>query len=781
MRVFKQKVIPLFIASSITALSPNVHAQAQNDLVLQEIIVTASKRETTLQSTPVSVSVVTADTIEVAHIQDLIDLQSVVPSLRVSQQQSTTSTNFVIRGFGNGFAANRGIEPSVGVFVDGVYRSRAGAAIDDLPRVERVEVISGPQSTLFGKNASAGVISISTPRPSGDSGGYVSGSIGNLSSVLVRGLYEGSINDDLTFDVSGSYNSRDGFFRNEQLDEDLNERDRFSLRGQIVYQPSEKTSWRFLADYSDLDEACCNIVNVVSGPATQALTQLGAQVVANDPSAERGFFDTPSTNELTNSGFSLQLDHEFSNLKFTSITALRNSESADQIDADFTNLPVLSGSRTRSNIDTLTQEFRLNTVDANRFNWLAGAYFFDESIDVDTDVTFGPGFRPFVQAQLPLPLTSVEGLLGAPIGSFYQSGSGAFENFSLENQSFSVFGQLDVALSDSLTATIGLNYTKDEKEFALQQRITELRNTLFLPAPFDVLPVVLPNLVNLPNSVESNETDDDELTYTARLQWAPTENINLYATYATGFKASSVNLDRGSAPLAADFTTLRTAGLAGANSISGTRFASPEESTLYEVGIKTTFERGAFNLAIFDQRIDGFQTFFFVGTDTALTNAERQSVTGAEFDLTYLPSNSVTLSLKGTVLDPVYDSFENAPGGSLTGEEVAAIANTSISLGGQYDFRIGGYDAFLRGDYQFVEDSPLLQGFSTDIASSEVKLLNLSAGLITGNGLTFTVWGRNVTDHDFLFSIFPTVAQPGSFSGFRNEPRTFGLNVRKDF
>lgn len=141
----------------------------------------------------------------------------------------------------------------------------------------------------------------------------------------------------------------------------------------------------------------------------------------------------------------------------------------------------------------------------------------------------------------------------------------------------------------------------------------------------------------------------------------------------------------------------------------------------------------------------------------------------------------MTLSLKGTVLDPVYDSFENAPGGSLTGEEVAAIANTSISLGGQYDFRIGGYDAFLRGDYQFVEDSPLLQGFSTDIASSEVKLLNLSAGLITGNGLTFTVWGRNVTDHDFLFSIFPTVAQPGSFSGFRNEPRTFGLNVRKDF
>lgn len=781
MKTFKQKVIPLFIAGSAAVASPATYAQEQNDLVLQEIIVTASKRETTLQSTPVSVSVVTADTIDVAHIQDLIDLQSVVPSLRVSQQQSTTSTNFVIRGFGNGFAANRGIEPSVGVFVDGVYRSRAGAAIDDLPRVERVEVISGPQSTLFGKNASAGVISIVTPRPSGDTGGYISGSIGNLNSVLVRGLYEGSINDKLSFDVSGSYNSRDGFFKNEELDEDLNERDRFSVRGQVVYQPSEKTSWRFLADYSDLEEACCNVVNVVSGPATQALGQFGAQVVGNDPAAERGFFDTPSVNELTNSGVSLQLEHEFSNLKFTSITALRSNESADQIDADFTNLPVLSGSRTRSNIDTFTQEYRLNTTDANRFNWLVGAYFFDESIDVDTEVTFGPAFRPFVQAQLPLPLTTVEGLLGAPAGSFYQSGTGAFENFALDNQSFSIFGQVDLSLTDSVTATLGLNYTKDEKEFELQQRITEPRNSLFLPAPFNVLPVVLPNLVNLPNSIENNETDDDELTYTARIQWAPRENINLYATYATGFKASSVNLDRGSAPLVTDFTNLRAAGLAGANSIAGTRFASPEESTLYEVGLKTTFERGAFNLALFDQRIDGFQTFFFVGANTALANAERQSVTGAEFDLTYLASNSVTLSLKGTVLDPVYDSFENAPGGDLTGEEVAAIANTSISLGGQYDFRIAGYDAFIRGDYQFVEDAPLLQGFSTDIASSEVKLLNVSAGLITNNGFTVTVWGRNVTDHDFLFSIFPTVSQPGSFSGFRNEPRTFGLTVRKDF
>ena len=221
---------------------------------LEEIVVTAQKRSQTLQDIPIAVTVTSAETIEKAQIQDLLDLQSVVPSLRVSTLQTSRNATFVIRGFGNG-ANNPGIEPSVGVFIDGVYRSRSAAAISDLPRTERVEVLSGPQSTLFGKNASAGVISVVTPTPSGERGGYISGSFGDFNALVIKGLYEDSINENLSFDIGGSYNSRDGYFENLTLNQDLNERNRFGLRGQLYWTPNDTTSVRVIADYDEIDEA----------------------------------------------------------------------------------------------------------------------------------------------------------------------------------------------------------------------------------------------------------------------------------------------------------------------------------------------------------------------------------------------------------------------------------------------------------------------------------------------------------------------------------------------
>jgi len=220
------------IASAValaTLAAPSI--SVAQDSVVDEIVVTATKRSQTLQDIPIAVSVTSAETIEKAQIQDLLDLQSVVPSLRVSQLQTSASSNFVIRGFGNG-ANNVGIEPSVGVFIDGVYRSRSAASISDLPRLERVEVLSGPQSTLFGKNASAGVVSVVTPKPTGESGGFVSASFGDFNALVLKGLYEGSLSDTVAFDVAASSNTRDGFTDNLANGSELNDRDRFALRGQ---------------------------------------------------------------------------------------------------------------------------------------------------------------------------------------------------------------------------------------------------------------------------------------------------------------------------------------------------------------------------------------------------------------------------------------------------------------------------------------------------------------------------------------------------------------------
>jgi outer membrane receptor protein involved in Fe transport len=188
------------VAMPGVALAQDAEPEAQQGS--NQIIVTASKREQTLQEVPISVSVTSGETIERAQIRDVLDLQTVVPSLRVSQLQSASSTTFIIRGFGNG-DNNFGIEPSVGVFIDGVFRSRSAAALSDLNMVQRIEVLNGPQSTLFGKNASAGVISVVTKEPQYEFGGLVEASYGNFNAMVLRGELTGPISENIAWSIDG--------------------------------------------------------------------------------------------------------------------------------------------------------------------------------------------------------------------------------------------------------------------------------------------------------------------------------------------------------------------------------------------------------------------------------------------------------------------------------------------------------------------------------------------------------------------------------------------------
>ncbi|HEX7750885.1 MAG TPA: TonB-dependent receptor plug domain-containing protein, partial [Novosphingobium sp.] len=229
--------IALLCATATLGLSCAAQAQetpaaddTSGEYAGNEIIVTATKREQTLQDVPVAVSVTTAQTLERAQIRDIKDLGTVVPSLRVGERQNSASTNFFIRGFGNG-ANNAGIEPSVGVFIDGVYRSRSAAQIADFPDVARVEVLRGPQSTLFGKNASAGVISIVTEKPKFEFGGNVEASYGNYDAVVVKGVVTGPVSDTLALSLAGGINKRDGYNRNLATGGRTNDRDRWFVRG----------------------------------------------------------------------------------------------------------------------------------------------------------------------------------------------------------------------------------------------------------------------------------------------------------------------------------------------------------------------------------------------------------------------------------------------------------------------------------------------------------------------------------------------------------------------
>ena len=772
----------------------SIFAGSMAQAAIDEIIVTANKREQTLQDIPVSVTVTTGDTISKAAIQDIIDLQSVVPTLRVSQLQSSTNTSFAIRGFGNG-SNNEGIEPSVGVFIDGVYRSRAGSSISDLPRLERVEVLSGPQSILFGKNASAGVISIVTPKPSGETGGYIEASIGNMGYKNTKALFESAISEDLSFDVSANMTQRDGYFTNVAGGAAMNERERWGVRGQVSWTPTDNTEVRIIADYDEIDEVCCGVSNLVNGPTGAVIGLLGGELVPEQPFAYRIAADIDPFNEVENGGISAQIDVDYGSFVLTSITSQRFSDTFEALDIDFTSAPLTQTSPNDLNVDTFSQEIRLTSTGDGDLSWMLGAFYFDESVDYTSEVIWGPQARNYFDTLVaglgaPGALGAIEAGIGLPAGTFFANGTGAQDSFSQEDQSTSIFGQFDLQLSEQLTATAGFNYTEAKKEVTVSQVNTNVFAAV--PAAFvgglSVLQGTLPPVVNLPNAIEDNTSDDSDTTYTLRLAYDLNDNINIYGSYATGFKASSWNLSRDSGPNAADLAALVAAGLTtnAPNLSAGSRFADPEESEVYELGLKAIFERGSFNMALFDQTIKGFQSSIFNGTGFELRNAGMQSTKGVEFDLVYYPVESLRLGFAGTLLDPIYDEFLGGgfEGADLSGVKPAGIHEVSLSLSALYDFRLGNNDAYARADYQYADEVTIVDNLPpavAAIATREIGSLNLSAGMNTQNGLNLSIWARNVTNDEYMTSGFPTPAQAGSFNIYPNQPRTFGITARKSF
>ena len=772
----------------------SIFAGSMAQAAIEEIIVTANKREQTLQDIPVSVTVTTGDTISKAAIQDIIDLQSVVPTLRVSQLQSSTNTSFAIRGFGNG-SNNEGIEPSVGVFIDGVYRSRAGSSISDLPRLERVEVLSGPQSILFGKNASAGVISIVTPKPSGETGGYIEASIGNIGYKNTKALFESAISEDLSFDVSANMTQRDGYFTNIAGGAAMNERERWGVRGQVSWTPTDSTEVRIIADYDEIDEVCCGVSNLVNGPTGAVIGLLGGELVPDQPFAYRIATDIDPFNEVENGGISAQIDVDYGSFVLTSITSQRFSDTFEALDIDFTSAPLTQTSPNDLNVDTFSQEIRLTSTGDGDLSWMVGAFYFDEKVKYDSEVMWGPQARNYFDALVaglgaPGALGAVEGAFGLPAGTFFANGTGAQDSFTQDDQSTSLFGQFDLQLNEQLTLTAGFNYTEAKKEVTVNQVNTNVFASL--PAAYvgalSALQSSLPPVVNLPNAIEGNTSDDSDTTYTLRLAYDLNDNINIYGSYATGFKASSWNLSRDSGPNAADLAALVAAGLTtnAPNLSAGSRFADPEESEVYELGLKAVFERGSFNMALFDQTIKGFQSSIFNGTGFELRNAGMQSTKGVEFDLVYYPVESLRLGFAGTLLDPIYDEFVGGgfEGADLSGAKPAGIHEVSLSFSALYDFRLGGNDAYARADYQYADKVVIVDNLPpavAAIATREVGSLNLSAGMSTQNGLNLSIWARNVTNDEYMTSGFPTPAQAGSFNIYPNQPRTFGITARKSF
>lgn len=270
-----------------------------------------------------------------------------------------------------------------------------------------------------------------------------------------------------------------------------------------------------------------------------------------------------------------------------------------------------------------------------------------------------------------------------------------------------------------------------------------------------------------------------------RLAYEANDNFNFFATAATGFKATSWNLSRDTRPFPDDEAALTAAGLIQKNQTFGTRFAGPEESTVYELGMKSRFKRGALNVTLFDQTIEGFQSSTFVGTGFVLANAGQQSTKGVEFDSIFRANENITLTFAGTLLQPIYDSFVGASGINgpidLSGEQPAGIHERSFTLGATYNFELdNGMYGYLRTDYLFESKARLVANLPPEL-NRQVSTWNASAGLSMENGVSFQVWVRNLGNDEYFMSGFPPPIQAGSFNAYPNQPRTFGATVSYEF
>jgi len=847
------------LAVAATLLTGNAVAQESGQL--EEVVVTATKREQTLQDVPVAVTVTTADTIEKAAIRDIADLSSVVPSLRIGQLQTSTNTNFIIRGFGNG-ANNPGIEPSVGVFVDGVYRSRSAGSIGDLVDVQRVEVLRGPQSTLFGQNASAGVISVVTKKPEFEWGGMVEATVGNLSERVFKGKVTGPISDTLAFSLAGSMNTRDGYFQNLTNGEMVNDRDRWDLRAQLLWNASENTSVRLIADKSEIDELCCGVANLLNGP-TGALVQNPAfgngriyPGTANSPGLpfdRKAYLNKDPRNFVDNDGISLHIDWAGETLSLASITALRHQESDFDYDFDFTGADLGRTNRNIGDIETLSQELRLAFDNGGAVRGLVGAYYITEDVKYDNIIQFGSNMRgyanglTFASSGNANALGGLEAAIGVPAGTFFAANTGSSIFTTQDSDAYTLFGQAEMDLTERATLLAGIAYTNTTKNIDFRQTNNDtfaslnlveigfqlvrgnllaagipaalandiadrasVANGTTIPCAATGIPGVAPvcnPLLGLyplqflhPVVPFNDKSEDSKVTYTVRLTVDVTENVNAYAGVSTGYKATSWNLSRDSKPLAP--ATPPRSPLGGAVNPwyprFGTRKADPEESTVYELGIKGQWPRAAVYVTVFDQNIKGFQDNTFRGTGFVLSNAGEQTTQGVEIETQFKLADNWRVDLAATFLSPEYDSYVGAPspcsGRNIdrSGQRPLNIHDRSISAGVTYDWTVGDVEGFVRADYDYESNTLVNQHEqATTVCTAtiptntfntyrKVSSVNMSVGFSL-DSWDVLVYGRNLTDDEYLIQSFPSVAQQFSVSGYPNQPRTYGLTVRKNF
>ncbi|MDG2047277.1 MAG: TonB-dependent receptor [Halioglobus sp.] len=767
------------------------------DGMLEEVVVTAQKRSQNLQDVPVAVSAFTGEQLREAGVRDMFELASIAPSLRVTQSQSSSNTSFGIRGIFTS-TQNFGLESSVGLYVDGIYRARQGSMINNMIDIASVEVLRGPQGTLFGRNTPAGAVLLETVAPDFEGSGFINAGAGNYDLLDISGAKSFTLIDDvLAVRVTGFNMDRDGYVdligQEIQENDSLNDRDRWGLRFQALYTPNDDLTFRFIADHSEVDEACCAVgnwetnfetqnpapPNAIIGSDTVVRDNLGGTVLSgNDFYDYKVSASFKPESQNTDEGISLQADWQTENFLLTSISGYRKHDAYDKGDVDFYDVDALIRTNDLKQ-EQYSQEFQISG-DAfdDKLNYVGGLYYWNQTLKSEANTILGEdsyvlgGF--FIAPLAPVP---------AIPQSFLPPGSYSRNNADQKHTSYAVFGQADYNITDQLVLTAGLRWTKEKKE------MTELfTGTLPTPPGFAGLTELSPR-----PDVDEN-FDEDKVTWTGKISWFMNDVTMFYASYGTGYKSGGINTDR--IPLTAD-----------------TVF-DPETAESYELGLKTEFpDQGLrVNVALHKTDTEDLQTISFQGAGFVLDNAGTAETYGGEVDVLWLPADNTTLTLAYAYNHAEYADFpngacwtgtpwqvgprnaagvpvppnESAPGSGvcdISGGAVSGNPENVVALTANQRFRLSdNLEGFAYGEYIWTDERMTDVNNDPEKLDGSYEVVNLRAGIVFENyQTTLTVWGRNVFDSESTSTIADAPVQTGRFIAYYKEPATWGASVRWDF
>ncbi|WP_158681544.1 TonB-dependent receptor [Microbulbifer pacificus] len=793
----------LSLAVTAAALGFSQGSLAQQ---IEEIMVTAQKRAESLQDVSASVSAMDTGLMQDAGINDMSDVSYLAPALTVTTNNGPWASSFRMRRIGNEGNIPT-FEPDTGLFIDGAFRSRSGTGLSDLVDIERIEVVKGPQSTLYGKNVTAGLVSISTLAPSQEFDAMGELSAGSFGEMIGRGYINGGLSDTVSGRLSISSTQRDHWVENLGTGGDADNQQSYALRGQLLIEPTDDLSVRLIAGAvnRDFDSA---LGDVTFGNRVQSLLGTSQLLFGSSVSNTTALQDNVATNRLVDRNGNTQFtqdskeftaiaDYAMGDLTLTSISSYDDYDVAtNQHDADQSQLRLASFNETTSG-RSFSQELRLASAGGETVDWMTGLFYYDNNFTrgdgSDTDFLMLEDIdelgKTIAFAQLD-PATQGM-LLGLPEGARYgalpallgQPGEYADFYNEQDTNTFGAFASATWNISDDFSLSGGLRYNREKKSALLESSNNGTGiSVIGLGNPNN--PFATPDNLGLVGKLAPNnhwEAEDtwSHVTYNLTAEYHWTDDFMTYLTGAHGFKAGGFNLGFGDAP-------------------NDERPFGEETVDTVELGWKSHLfdSRVQLNGALFHTVYNDFQSAAFQGLQFNVDNAEKVTNQGLEFDALIMLGERLSMNLAASYVDARYDEYTRgtcafgvAAGANgfcdLSGETLPFAPKWKNSAGLQYEYPLAGGDLYTRLDVSYVGEHIPASSLDKRFTQEAYTLTNARLGWRNENW-DISAWGKNLTDETYVGQYAPdnvmgALGADNSYQAFLGAPRTVGATLRYHF